>query len=128
METGTAQSILRDPQHPYTQRLVAAAPSLRDTTPAARMRRRAAHSAAEQAGRDVSQDVIVASALTKVYRTSRGAPWRKVDVHAVDNVSFRLRRATTLAIAGESGSGKSTLAMMVLGLLQPAGHSRFRRP
>ncbi|MGO8965224.1 dipeptide ABC transporter ATP-binding protein [Mycobacterium sp.] len=120
VETGTAQSILRDPQHPYTQRLVAAAPSLRDTTPAARMRRRAAHSAAEQAGRDVSQDVIVASALTKVYRTSRGAPWRKVDVHAVDNVSFRLRRATTLAIAGESGSGKSTLAMMVLGLLQPS--------
>jgi peptide/nickel transport system ATP-binding protein len=34
-------------------------------------------------------------------------------------VSFRLRRATTLAIAGESGSGKSTLARMVLGLLQP---------
>ena len=35
-------------------------------------------------------------------------------------MSFRLRRATTLAIAGESGSGKSTLAMIVLGLLQPS--------
>jgi len=120
VETGPAQSILRDPQHPYTQRLAAAAPSLRDTSPAVRTRRRAAQSAAEQAGRDVSQDVIVASALTKIYRSSRGAPWRREDVHAVDNVSFRLRRATTLAIAGESGSGKSTLARMILGLLQPS--------
>jgi peptide/nickel transport system ATP-binding protein len=120
VETGAAQSILQDPQHPYTQRLVAAAPSLRDTSPAVRTRQRAAQSAAEQAGRDVSQDIIVASVLTKIYRSSRGAPWRRADVHAVDNVSFRLRRATTLAIAGESGSGKSTLARMVLGLLQPS--------
>jgi peptide/nickel transport system ATP-binding protein len=120
VETGAAQSILHDPQHPYTQRLVAAAPSLRDTSAGERTRRRAAQSAAEQAGRDVSQDVIVASSLTKIYRSSRGAPWRRADVHAVDDVSFRLRRATTLAIAGESGSGKSTLARMVLGLLQPS--------
>ncbi len=120
VETGAAQSILHDPQHPYTQRLVAAAPSLRDTSPALRTRRRAAQSAAEQAGCDVSQDIVVVSSLTKIYRSSRGAPWRRADVHAVDNVSFRLRRATTLAIAGESGSGKSTLARMVLGLLQPS--------
>jgi peptide/nickel transport system ATP-binding protein len=38
-------------------------------------------------------------------------------------VSFRLRRASTLAIAGESGSGKSTLARIVLGLLQPTSGS-----
>src|ERR1700730_260189 len=30
VETGVAQDILRDPQHPYTRRLVAAAPSLHD--------------------------------------------------------------------------------------------------
>ena len=41
------------------------------------------------------------------------------EFRAVDAVSFRLRRASTLAIVGESGSGKSTLARMVLGLLQP---------
>ena len=64
-------------------------------------------------------DILVATELTKVYRESRGAPWRRTEFRAVDSVSFRLRRASTLAIVGESGSGKSTLARMVLGLLRP---------
>jgi peptide/nickel transport system ATP-binding protein len=121
VEAGAAQSILQEPKHPYTQRLVAVAPSLRGTG-AAVTRQRVADEAAEHAERfgTAAQDVVVASALTKVFRTSRGAPWRKVELRAVNEVSFRLRRATTLAIAGESGSGKSTLARMVLGLLQPS--------
>lgn len=108
VETGAAQSILAQPQQPYTQRLVAAAPSLRQ--PAAHTRR-------------PDDDVVVASGLTKVYRHTRGAPWRHTELRAVDDVSFRLRRGTTLAVAGESGSGKSTLARMVLGLLQPTSGS-----
>ncbi len=106
VESGPAQAILREPQHPYTRRLVAAAPSLRD--PPVR------HTPAE------SPDILVATGLTKIYRSSREAPWRKTEVRAVDDVSFRLRRGTTLAVAGESGSGKSTLARMVLRLLEPS--------
>lgn len=109
VESGAAQSILRNPRHAYTRRLVAAAPSLTVKHPA--------RSRAVEHGE--SDDVLVASELTKVYRESRGAPWRRGDFRAVDAVSFRLRRASTLAIAGESGSGKSTLARMVLGLLTP---------
>ncbi|HEY1842844.1 MAG TPA: ABC transporter ATP-binding protein [Mycobacterium sp.] len=116
VEAAAAQAILYDPQHPYTQRLVAAAPSLRNVPGA----RRIVPAVDGNAEGNESPDVIVASALTKVYRPSRGAPWRKMEVRAVDNVSFRLRRATTLAVVGESGSGKSTLARMVLGLLQPS--------
>lgn len=107
VESGAARSILRDPQHEYTRRLVAAAPSLTVKIPAR----------PRPADRGPSDDILVASELTKVYRESRGAPWRRAEFRAVDGVSFRLRRASTLAIAGESGSGKSTLAQMVLGLL-----------
>ncbi|SON60129.1 Glutathione import ATP-binding protein GsiA [Mycobacterium simulans] len=118
VESGAAQSILRDPQHEYTRRLVAAAPAFtaRDKR-AAQIRSRVATRAAEHAGGH--DDILVVSELTKIYRESRGVPWRRVEFRAVDQVSFRLRRASTLAIVGESGSGKSTLARMVLGLLQP---------
>lgn len=112
VETGAAQTILAKPQHPYTQRLVAAAPSLR--VPLGQNR---VHT------RRPDDDVVVASGLTKVYRQARGVPWRHTELRAVDDVSFRLRRGTTLAVAGESGSGKSTLARMVLGLLQPTSGS-----
>lgn len=104
VESGAARTILREPQHEYTQRLVAAAPSLaRPSRPAAAR----------------ADDILVASDLTKVYRASHGAPWRRGEFRAADAVSFRLQRARTLAIVGESGSGKSTVARMALGLLQP---------
>lgn len=110
VESGAAQSILRNPQHDYTRRLVAAAPSLKVRSPA---------QARPRAPADSPDDILVASELTKIYREPGGAPWRRAEFCAVDAVSFRLRRASTLAVAGESGSGKSTLARMVLGLLQP---------
>ena len=111
VETGAAQSILTDPQHPYARQLVAAAPSVRPAGAASARPRTAADAD--------TRDLLVATGLTKTYRSTRGTPWRKAEFRAVDDVSFRLRKATTLAIVGESGSGKSTLARMVLGLLAP---------
>ncbi|KQV73629.1 ABC transporter ATP-binding protein [Aeromicrobium sp. Root344] len=134
VESGPAQEILQDPEHPYTKRLVSKAPSLasqRLSSVRAReeVREQAVQTAAEIAeevaqsesefgeGRD---DIIVVENLTKFF-TLRGAkPWQKVDFAAVDDVSFSLRRGTTTAIVGESGSGKSTVARMVLDLLPPS--------
>lgn len=46
-------------------------------------------------------------------------PVGKKVVHAVKNLSFQIRRGTTLGLVGESGSGKSTVAGALTGLIKP---------
>ncbi|BBZ31403.1 peptide ABC transporter ATP-binding protein [Mycolicibacterium confluentis] len=108
VESGAAQDILRHPSEDYTQRLVASAPAL------------TARSAAPHVvERPPGDDLLVATDVTKVFRTGGGLLDRTQEHTAVESVSFRLPKATTLAVVGESGSGKTTLARMVLGLLTP---------
>ncbi|MCY0903434.1 ABC transporter ATP-binding protein [Arthrobacter sp. H14-L1] len=124
VESGPALEILRNPQHPYTQRLVASAPSL------ASQRIKSAKSAGVKsadiltpesgATKAKSDDVIEVKNLTKVYKL-RGGKGAGADFKAVDDVSFNIKRGTTLAVVGESGSGKSTVAKMVLNLEKPTG-------
>ena len=70
--------------------------------------------------------------LAKTFDVS--APWlnRVIErqprrfVHAVDGVSFAIRRGQTLALVGESGCGKSTVARLLVGLYAPTrGTVRF---
>ncbi len=42
-------------------------------------------------------------------------------VHAVDGVSFTLKRGETLGLVGESGCGKSTTGRVILRLIEPTG-------
>ena len=59
------------------------------------------------------QDVILeVKDLKKYFKTARGV------LHAVDGVSFRIRRGETLGVVGESGCGKSTLGRTVIHLLE----------
>ncbi|RZT16274.1 peptide/nickel transport system ATP-binding protein [Mycobacterium sp. BK558] len=46
-------------------------------------------------------------------------PVGRSTVHAVKDVSLRIRRGTTLGLVGESGSGKSTVAAALTGLVKP---------
>ncbi|MGZ4570571.1 MAG: dipeptide ABC transporter ATP-binding protein [Blastococcus sp.] len=145
VESGNAREILADPQHPYTRRLVASAPSLsarRADTAASRAEvveraEQIADAAAQEGGTlsaDVTPEAVVGAAphdvltienLTKVFKI-RGAGARAAEFKAVDEVSFTVRRGTTTAVVGESGSGKSTLAQMVLRLQTPtAGRVLF---
>ncbi|TIT87084.1 MAG: ATP-binding cassette domain-containing protein, partial [Mesorhizobium sp.] len=57
--------------------------------------------------------LLAVSNLAKHYRRG-GKPFA-----AVDDVSFEIGPAETLALAGPSGSGKSTIARLVSRLLEP---------
>ncbi len=119
VEQGPSKQILENPEHEYTKRLVAAAPSVaaaRMTTTAARADQVAKdQSDASAAGKPV-KNVLEVRDLTKVYPVrGRG----KDDFVAVDSVSFDVPRGKTLSIVGESGSGKTTTARMILKLIEP---------
>ena len=128
VESGPALEILQHPRHPYTKRLVSAAPSL------ASARIESAHkqgiSVTEEEltgagkGSTSTEAIIRVEGLTKEFDI-RGAKKGNNTFLAVDNVSFELRRGTTLAVVGESGSGKSTAANMILQLLNPTAGKIF---
>ncbi|MBL1241044.1 MAG: ABC transporter ATP-binding protein [OCS116 cluster bacterium] len=46
-------------------------------------------------------------------------PTEAREIHAVRDISFKIRRGETLAIVGESGSGKSVTSMAIMQLLPP---------
>lgn len=52
-------------------------------------------------------------------RFAVSTPVGRSTVHAVKDVSFQIRRGTTLGLVGESGSGKSTVAAALTGLVKP---------
>ena len=114
VERGPSLDILRNPKHPYTRRLVNAAPSLAAARTHAALKDEDV-TVAETKPEDV---VIRVDNLVKEFDV-RGQKGAKKTLRAVDEVSFDLRRGTTLALVGESGSGKSTVANMALSLLEP---------
>ncbi len=112
VEAGPSREILENPLHPYTKKLVAAAPSI------ASQRIQAVH---ERQGIETSDDIagmpptVSVRDLTKDYKIRQGQ-FRSVPFRAVDNVSFDIPQGQDAGAGRESGSGKSTVAKMVLKL------------
>ncbi|MET0714572.1 MAG: ABC transporter ATP-binding protein [Mycetocola sp.] len=130
VESGPSQEILANPMHPYTQRLVAAAPSLasrriqsvrhRDPEEAQIFSEGSLDDAliaraAERESAAPAMDLISVQNVSKLYRI-RKQGFKYDDLLAVNDVSFGVQRGTTTAIVGESGSGKSTVAKLILQL------------
>jgi peptide/nickel transport system ATP-binding protein len=101
VEAGAAQEILRNPQHAYTRKLIAAI--------AQEQPRHVARSA-------LAQPVLQVHELCKTYHTRGGFFKKTRHVQAAKNISFDLYQGQTLGLVGESGSGKSSVGRCLVGL------------
>jgi peptide/nickel transport system ATP-binding protein len=90
IETGQAETLLREPRHDYTRRLLAAEPVAWPTRPAPRL----------------GSTILTASGLTKRYG-------RKT---LFEDLELDVRAGQRLAVVGRSGSGKTTLGDVLLGV------------
>ena len=108
VETGSAQQVLNQPRHPYTQMLVAAEPR------------------GLKAGVAADAPVVLEARDMRVsFRLPSGLFRKPFELKAVDGVSLTLRRGETIGIVGESGSGKSTLGRAVMKLIPATGSVRL---
>jgi microcin C transport system ATP-binding protein len=107
VEQGAVAEVFANPQHPYTQKLLASKP-VRDVVPAS-----------DQAG------VVLAARQLRVGYPVPKAGFKgwfsKGEFLAVKQATFALAAGQTLGVIGESGSGKSTLALAMLGLTKATG-------
>ena len=103
VEQAPVVDVFDRPQHAYTRELLTARPLVGATGPPPPPAD--AETLLDVGGLDVRFDVKT--------------PVGKSVVHAVKDLSFRIRRGTTLGLVGESGSGKSTVAATLTGLVKP---------
>ncbi|MFB9948689.1 dipeptide ABC transporter ATP-binding protein [Rhizobium puerariae] len=106
VEQGPAKTVLKEPRHPYTRRLLAAAPTLVSPRLVASRQLRSGRAA---------PPVLELRQLSRIYSSRRDGGKRT----AVDKVSITVHRGHTVSLVGESGSGKTTTARMALRLLRP---------
>ncbi|MGA0614451.1 ABC transporter ATP-binding protein [Paracoccus sp. KR1-242] len=95
VESGTAAEVYANPRHPYTRKLIGAAPG----------------KGAMHAPMPPAEPVLSVRNMRKTYGAFK----------ALDGVSFDLMQGETMAVVGESGSGKSTLARILLRLDEADG-------
>jgi peptide/nickel transport system ATP-binding protein len=106
VEAGATDEVLASPRHPYTRSLIAAIPAHQPRGSLLGSVRAAATPTPQPAA---GEPVLIAQDLSLRFGSRL----------AVDEVSFRLARGTTLGVVGESGSGKTTLARLALALAHP---------
>jgi len=110
VESGPVRAIFEQPQHEYTQRLLAAEPKGQPPT-----------------RHPSSTEILRARELKVWFPIKAGVLQRTVDhIKAVDEINISVHRGRTVGVVGESGSGKTTLGLALLRLLKSRGEIDFK--
>ncbi|MDR3493368.1 MAG: ABC transporter ATP-binding protein [Ancalomicrobiaceae bacterium] len=109
VEMGPTEAIFADPQHPYTQKLLAAEPK-----------------GAPPVSNPTAPVIAEVKDLKVWFPIKRGFLRRTVGyIKAVDGISLKVRAGQTVGVVGESGSGKTTLGLALLRLISSEGSIVF---
>ena len=105
VELKPTEELFANPEHPYTQMLLASEPK-GDPPPL-----------------DESAPVVMEAENLKVWFPIRKGILRRTVgyIRAVNGISVKIRQGQTLGVVGESGSGKTTLGLALLRLIQSEG-------
>ncbi|MBY4612413.1 ABC transporter ATP-binding protein [Rhizobium redzepovicii] len=131
MEAGPVEAIFRNPQHAYLKALMAAVPHF-DMKPGERLKalRDVPVNLETLVGKkkplqaEAPGTLLSVANLSKTYKTRKRSFLGKHEaavVHAVDDVSFDIRRGECLGLVGESGCGKTTLSKILMRAITPDG-------
>lgn len=141
VEYDKVKNIFANPQHAYTQGLIACRPRIdvrvkrlqtvsdfleKTVIPFSENVISPETFAQKQAAFATQEDLLKIEGL-KTYFPLRGSFFstEKNYVKAVDEVSFSLKKGETLGLVGESGCGKTTLGRSILRLIEPTAGSIY---
>ncbi len=130
VEHGTVAQVFANPQHTYTQKLLASKP-VRDVAEVAPQvaTETAIESATQAAAPSQGATVLAAHGLRvgyPIHKPGLKGWFSKGEFVAVKQATFQLAEGQTLGVMGESGSGKSTLALAMLGLTKATGQVFYK--
>ena len=113
VEQGLTKEVLANPQHAYTQQLLASVPE------------NLTKSVVDTAAYDSEAPVLVSVKDLDVWFPLRAGLFRRVKDHlkAVDGIDLDIRKGSIMALVGESGCGKTTLGRAILQLEKPTAGS-----